>query len=202
MTQAVEFHYLPTRHGKRMSFTNPTLPSALVVDDTAWNTWSRILHTFFEYTARPQYFHPPKAYRYRAPLAEGQSCAFGSPRFCPWTSGDNGYKDERIVGGARLALEDAIADLTAMTPSTTSAWLEHHTMMRHRKVCQRKVSAYKYHTVSSQLCQRRVFHIESDMHAGRLMRDVRGSFPRMADHMMSAQPFRIQILRKGTYFLL
>jgi hypothetical protein len=27
-----------------MSFTNPTLPSALLVDDTAWKEWSRILH--------------------------------------------------------------------------------------------------------------------------------------------------------------
>ena len=52
---------------------------------------------------------------------QGQICAFGSPRFCPWTSVDSGDSDERIVGGSTLTLGDAIADLTATIPFTTSA---------------------------------------------------------------------------------
>ena len=54
-----------------------------------------------------------------------QICTFGSPRFCPGTSVDSVYWNERIVGNSTLALGDAIADLTAAIPSTTSAGLGH-----------------------------------------------------------------------------
>jgi hypothetical protein len=108
----------------------------------------------------PHYCHPPKAYR--APLAQGQSCAFRLPRFCPRTSGDSGYESERIVGDSTLSLGYAIADLTATTPLTTSAGLRHH--RKHVNIQSAhisKINTYEYHTVNSCLCQRRVFQTES-----------------------------------------
>ena len=104
-----------------------------------------------------RYYSSPRSSPRRAGTVkragQGQFCACGSPRFCPWTSVDNGDSDERIVGGSTLSLGDATADLTATIPFTTSAgcgascYAAPPDTVKIQRARSSTVSAYNHHTV-------------------------------------------------------